>query len=79
MKGIIEFEMEAREFGILDAVEDVHVLIAIDNEEKKAWFVVYEPFHAEAWARNPANYPSEEVDYEEALELYEQYKEIKEE
>ena len=72
MKKIIEFEMDAREFGVHEAEAGDLVLVTIDNEEKKAWFVWYNPENP-APMDNPANHPSEEMDFEEALELYQEY------
>lgn len=72
MKKLIKFEMNAREFGVHDAQEDDLVLITIDNEEKKAWFVWYNPNNPKP-LDNPANHPSEDMDYEEALDLYKEY------
>ena len=72
MKKIIEFEMDAREFGVHEAEAGDLVLVTIDNEAKKAWFVWYNPNNPKP-LDNPANHPSENLDYEEALELYEQY------
>jgi hypothetical protein len=70
---MIEFTMDAREFGVHDAEEGDLVLVTIDNEEKQAWFVWYNPNNP-APMNNPANHPSEDLDYEEALALYEEYK-----
>ena len=72
MRKVIEFEMDAFEFGVHDAQEGDLVLITIDNEEKKAWFVWYNPNNP-APMNNPANHPSEDMDYEEAIELYQEY------
>ena len=72
MKKIIEFEMDAREFGVHEAEAGDLVLVTIDNEAKKAWFVWYNPNNP-APMNNPANHPSEDMDYEEALELYQEY------
>ena len=72
MKKFVEFEVDALEFGVAEAEAGDLVLVTIDNEAKKAWFVWYNPNNP-APMNNPANHPSENLDYEEALELYEQY------
>lgn len=72
MEKFIEFEMDALEFGIAEAQEGDLVLVTIDTEEKKAWFVWYNPNNPKP-LDNPANHPSEDMNYEEALELYEKY------
>ena len=71
MKKFIEFQMDAREI-VAEAQEGDLVLVTIDTEEKTAWFVWYNPNNPKP-LDNPANHPTEDIDYEEALELYEQY------
>lgn len=72
MKEFIEFEMDALEFGVAEAEEGDVVLITIDTEQKQAWGIWYNPNNPKP-LDNPANYPSEDIDYDEALKLYEQY------
>ena len=70
---MIEFEMDALEFGITDYNDGSVVRITIDTEEKAAWLVCYVPNHPDPYFRNYNNYPIEEMDFKEALELYEEY------
>ena len=72
MKKFVEFEVDALEFGVAEAEKGDVVLITIDTDQKQAWYVWYNPNNP-APMNNPANHPSEEMDFEEALELYEQY------
>ena len=72
MKKFVEFEVDALEFGVAEAEKGDVVLITIDTDQKQAWYVWYNPNNP-APMNNPANHPSEDMDYEEALELYEQY------
>lgn len=74
MKNFIEFEMDALEFGVADAEEGDVVLITIDTDDKKARIIWYNPNHPDYYWRNPANHISEDLNYNEALQLYEQYK-----
>lgn len=73
MKRFIEFEMDARKFGVDDAGNNDLVLVTIDTEQKNAWFVWYNPNNP-APMNIPANHPSEDMDFEEALELYREHK-----
>jgi hypothetical protein len=70
----IQFDVSPEELGI-DADADAMVRVSIDTTERIAFFAVYEPNSPEPWGRNPNNMIQEDMDFDEALELWEKLNE----
>ena len=72
----VQFVVDAKKYFEADAdrLEKVQegdiCLVTIDFENKRAEYIWYNPNAADAMDRNPANFPTEQDDFEAVVQLW---------